>query len=503
MLTPPPLLWHHKVHEAWADEKLVFILIAYEPTYNRDDAVERLQDFLIEREILSYQLYEITSPHDILVRAWVPKRMSFHELKKDLLKSHDPLQVAHVLPVVEIVHHWPWEIPEDGRIGRMQTPKEDILETGRPARERELINEMQRSGHAATRSRLIREARGEKILCKPDYRPGIRFLVRVKVNAAHVDNPDALQLLICRLLREAKNIVIHASVYRLEGIEQFLILGQVVAKLSDFHAISQELVSHINDSAASGGARTYTSFFATPGFLDFRDELRIPPHELQRAKLELSEIMSQPEGHRLEIKGSAFTDLDDWLKDGKKRPTPSRKPAKDAETYAVNMLMRAIASLLNSDGGHIVVGALENAHYGDCARFNALPAADPDGVHRYIGLEFEWPKGGWDKYAVRLGQVIEVRFDPVPSERWVKISQEKAGKKDICLIEVVLPDEFFWVWISDKVSRPSAGETNHKPVPAQLEKQFVVRKEGKTEVLKDTAIERYQRSTPRAPRIVT
>ena len=504
MASSPPLLWHHDVHDQWADEKLVFVLIAYEPVYNRDVAVERLRRFLAEHEILSYQMYEITSPHDILVRAWVPKRTSPQDLKDELLKSHYPLVFAQILSVVEIVHHWPWEDDEEQRIGQMVGPSGQTLKNGLPAREREKINAIQRERTDASRSALIRDARANKILCRPEHRPGIRFLFRVKVSQAHVDEPEAMQLLICRLLSEAKHIVTHPSVYRLEGVEQFLILGQVAGKRANFHAISKDLVSPINASAASGGSRTYTSFFATPGFLDFRDELRIPAHEQQRPKLGLSEIMSQPEGHRLEIKGSGFTDVDPWVRGAKTQPLPSRKPGSDVQTFAVNMLMRAIASLLNSDGGHIVLGALEHSHYGECPRFQKLPEADPEGVHRYLGLGFEWPKGGWDNYARKLAEVIEHRFDPVPAERWLKSSHEKMAGKDICLIEVALPDEWFWVQLSN-VETTSAGSKRNgkKTEQARLEKQFVVRKEGKTELLRDTAIERYQRANPRAPRIVS
>ncbi len=501
MTTPPPFLWHHLAHQEWADEKLVFVFLAFEPTYNREEAAERLQRFLARNEIYSYQIYEVTAPYDVLVRAWIPARMPLYKLKEDLRNDHPERQVAHVLEVAEIVHHWPWAGTKEARIGEILTPDDDTLDAGWPARERDRINELQMNNSNGTLSvglrPVVKACTASTILTRPDYRSGIRFLVLVKVQQPN--NWPALKRRLCTLLDDSRDVIRDPSLYRLDDVYQFLIFGQVAQGQGRFHAISKRLVSQINDYAASGGARTYSSFFPIPGFLESRDELRISQAQPAQDQTSAQELLAQQEGQRLEIKGSAFTELHNWIVKGD-APVTSARPTTDAHNAAVNALMRAIASLLNSNGGSIVIGALERSKYGQCPQFMALPAADEQGVHRCCGLEWDYGGGDWDEFARRLRSVIESRFDPVPSTRWVKIRPAKVADKDLCVIDIVLPDEWFWVQVASKGKQTKASRGGRSSKSASLELQFVVRVEGKSEVRRGRAVDDYQRTTLRAPR---
>lgn len=495
MPTQPHFLWHHAVHEEWADEKLVFIFLSYEPTYAREVAVERVEALLKEQGICSYQIYEITAPYDLLVRAWVPARMREHQLR-DLIQDDDKNVLVHILvDAVQIVHHWPWEQGRLCRIGEMHAPPEDLLARGIPLRELETLNTLQSvNGHDEGSNRkpvLAKKYREKRILVRPEYRSGIRFLVLVKVT--DVTKWRVLQRRLQSLLYKARRVIKDPSLYRFDNEYQFLIFGHVAQSPGKFHAIGERLVSQINDYAETGGARTYSVFFAIPGFLAFRDELPLPELEEEGdpSKIDVDRLLRKPEGQKLEIKGSAFTELHNWIVEGTE-PRRSHRPGTDRSNRAVNELMRSIAGLLNADGGQLVIGAVERSKYGKYDRFKALPGVDQDPIYRCCGLNFDYgDSGDWDAFARLLREVIDKRFDPIPSHRWLKLEYAKVGDRELCVIDIEKPDEWFWVRVGGKdgSKKGRAG----KP----LEQKFFVRLEGSTRELGGRAGEDFRSENPR------
>lgn len=495
MADPPPYIWHHAVHREWADEKLVFLFFAFEPTYNRDAAAANLEEFLLQKGICSYQIYEVTSPFDILVRAWVPMRLSPHELKAELDRdSRDGRRVSHVLEVAEIIHHWAWATKATAKIGDITHVSEADQREGRPASERDVINAIQGRTAAANgkvtlskvEQTLVKDFRGGRFVTKPRYRTsGIRFLVLVKVK--DTDNELEMKAVLRDLLNKASRTIRDPSLYRLHDHHQFLIFGNVREIVGEFHAISEKIVAPINKHFAAGKARTYTSFFPMRGFLGFRDELRGPELAPPREDLDIAELLEHPEGQRLEVKGSAFTELHLWLR-GEGPLARSKRPVVDGKNAAVNALMRAIASLLNSDGGTIVVGAVEKSKYSNYDKFKELPAANAKDLYHVTGIEPDQPDGDFDSFALKLRDVIDRRFSPRPSVRWLRILPAHVAGRVVCVIQVDLPDEFYWVQVGGKGSG------------AALQPKYFVRTEGKTEELSGRQVPEHQRVTQRAPR---
>jgi hypothetical protein len=260
-------------------------------------------------------------------------------------------------------------------------------------------------------------------------------------------------------------------------------LGRVDEEPGHFHSIGNGLVSEINERLAAAGARTHTSYFLQPGFLDFRDELQVRSRPLPAAP-DASELLQRQESENFEVKGSVFADLSPYLKGETGEPTAST----DIDSKPLAALMRAILSLLNSGtGGHIVIGAVEERKYSKSEIVKALPAV---GNFRVCGIEIDRNGNDWDQYARRLEQVIEARIDPAPM-RWIRLSPSALGDKFVCVVSISLPDEWYEGWFRSKSSDA-------------IEHHFIVRGGGggaSTKRLKTSSeIAAHKRQTPRTSR---
>lgn len=489
----PAFLWHNDVHKAWGGERLFYLFLAYEPTYNREAAVERMQRFLADQQVLAYQIYEMIGEFDMIVRAWIPARVERWALREELREADRTVTIRHILPVADVVHHWPWAKGKRTPIGQMHRPDEGRLQEGLPLRELEQLRELQSSTNGNQPGRALKPHRDDKLLTKPEHEDGIRFLILVKL--VNVDAWESLQKRICTLLNGARSVIRNPSIYRFDDDFRFLIVGHVPEKEGTFHAISSRIVAPINDYAESASARTYSSFFAGPTLLDHRDELRLPPPPPKpETKLDVAEMLEQPEGQHLEVKGSAFTDLRVWLEGGKEPRRPA-KPISNPSNKPANSLVRAVASLLNTDGGHVIVGAVEHSKFHKFERYQELPSPGGDEpLHRLSGIEFDYAEEeGFDDFARLVRELLEARLEPVPAYRWVKIRPAKLAGKDLCVIEIEKPDEWFWA----KVDKRTQGRKRGRAA-SRFDWGFVVRVEGSTRQLKEREVEKYKKDNPRS-----
>ncbi len=493
---PPPLpafLWHNDLHKAWADERLFFLFLTYEPTYNREAALERIQRFLTEQHILAYQIYEMIGDFDIIVRAWIPARVEREEFREALREADRTVSIKYLLPVADVVHHWPWAKGKRTPIGDMYRPDATQLKRGMPLRELEKLSELQAATNGSRPSRELKTPRDAKLLIRPEHEEGIRFLILVKL--VNVDAWESLQKRISTLLNGARSVIRDPSVYRLDDRFRFLILGHVRQQPGAFHAISQRIVGPINDYAESASARTYSSFFAGPTLLAHRDRLRLPPAPPKlETKVDVAQLLDQPESQHLEVKGSAFTDLRVWLEGGKEPCRPA-KPISNPANKPANSLVRAVASLLNSDGGNIVLGAVEHSQFHNYERYQELPSPGGDEpLYRLSGLEFDYGEDGdFDSFARLLRELLEARLDPAPAYRWLKIRPAKLAGKELCVIQIEPPDEWFWA----KVDKRTQGGRKRGRSASRFDWGFVIRMEAKTQQLKEREVEKYKRENPR------
>lgn len=513
---PSGFQWHWKAHLRWGRETLVFMLLRFTPTYDRGAAVEGLRRFMASQKISSYAFYELSAPHDVLVRAWLPSGRSVSRLRKGLSdawpKEHPAPRAPIILETLQIMHHWPWQPTDLASIGEMHKPDGDLLRRGRPARELDALNGIQRAvslapstlpptseliepstafGNGNALRELVGEYKRHHLITEPAYDPGIRFLVLIEAAEARHDEEVRKRLArhLSVLLDEAQNDSQEAriwdrSLYSTDGEYPFLILGRVDESPGHFHSVGTGLVANINDRLAAAGARTHTSFFQRPGFLDFRDELPVRLRPRPTAP-DATELLGRHESATLEVKGSAFAELADYF--AGRAPKPHVSTDLDNKTLAG--LIRAVVSMLNSaEDGHIVLGALEPKRFPSDGPIGRLPEV---GNFKVCGIELDLEGRDWDRYARRLEQELVKRIRPDPL-RWVRLSPSAvAGGKIVCVISVSVPDEWYLGILLNK----DGGEA---------EEQFIVRGGGSgasTRRLKDLGkIDEHKRRTRRAPR---
>lgn len=200
--------------------------------------------------------------------------------------------------------------------------------------------------------RLLRDYQKERLISYPPYESGIKFVVQVHVPDRRTQQSralgDALENTLCAVLDEAYGVIWDRSLYRSRsGHIQFIFLGRVRLRpdVDDegnekhpFHEIAPRLLDRVSQAATLSGRRTYTFFLPLESFIEYRDELSLPPAP-QPLEPDALELFCKREGHYFEAKGSAWTDLDGWLKEEiDEIPAGNRQESRDwvlgSETWA-------------------------------------------------------------------------------------------------------------------------------------------------------------------------
>ena len=68
-------LWHHEIHSRIGNEQLLFVLAGFDPVYKRERVIEETKRALTDLGIRSYALWELIGDHDLMIQAWLPRRV--------------------------------------------------------------------------------------------------------------------------------------------------------------------------------------------------------------------------------------------------------------------------------------------------------------------------------------------------------------------------------------------------------------------------------------------
>jgi hypothetical protein len=415
--------WHPGLREEWAKERLYFWWLGGFPSYNRAEIEDKLRWVLAYNNVSAYAIYELYSggSSDIMLRAWLSTIRA--PLTRSLEQTFGSSVIIETMTVEEIVANWLWS---DRPGEQLRQPDASRLREPLGSAEIAKINKQQLTAQEAAKYEK------DNIVAPAPYQQGIKFAMLITANR-QPRSQDAwanLRRQLVEILDSATSIS-ERSLYFGHGFGRFLVMGRVAYE--DYPQIATQLSEPINAHVApsSFGARTATYIVATEDFLDFKDEMRLQDEGPPERPVE--ELLEDEESHLLEVKGSAFIDLNRWLHTG------------DELTYSdliVNEgVLKTITGMLNSDGGTLVVGALETERYADHEALAAFPRCG-----RFIccGVENDYLGGNWDQFELRLGQIIRSRIRDNPGE-WVRINPDgvrmssDGGTLPMCVITVTSP----------------------------------------------------------------
>jgi hypothetical protein len=463
--------WHPELHRQWGKERLAFWRMGFSPTYDRSQVKQRLLDLFSAQDVNSYAFYEMIGIHDLMLRLWLPTSMTLSSFDSELKAAlqREGILMTEYFAVDETLAHWVWT----DKSGRPRPVNKKILEHGIPDETLTRIN----------RATIKREERksyeGLDVIAPSGHVKGIKFFVIVTTGTLPVylshDEPT-LSERISKILHDADSILEKSLYMGSGGLGQFLIMGKV--KPPNFDKIFTELIEPINNLGLKRNlrARTYTHI-CTTGLVDFVDIL--PPWQDVVRDSEVKPIgdyLREEESRKLEVKGSAFVKVENWISTGKR---------KFDRELLFDGVLRTIVGMLNSEGGAIVIGALEAREPFISASKEGGPLADcPNFEDRYLiyGLEADYHVSGstknWDSFVQRLNGHIGERITP-QAHPWVTIDDSEFMGKPMAVLSVREPDSA-WFYLRD-----GNQETFH------------VRQENQTVILGGAKADEYKRAKRR------
>jgi len=296
-----------------------------------------------------------------MIRVWLPKDIGGGAFTRMLQGELEDLGCTRVLPffVSDPALHWCWW--NKGEMKELEPSDEDVDKLSaawmqRVEKDNNVLNE-------ASSKHLAKEIEPQG--------NGIKFFIVIPppmmgvvpaIEMEHLIRQNLLDMLV------SAERVVETSMYLGSGFAWILIKGKVSFEA---YPLIDDLVQRVNELGVQGHyIRTYT-YLAAGSKKPFTTEQEIietsPSHitrfsflSKQEADLTkdflLEELLSGIEGDHLEVKGSLKLHLDRYIND-------NRHPTEFDERIATEGVLRAVVGFLNSQGGVIIIGALERKRY--------------------------------------------------------------------------------------------------------------------------------------------
>jgi len=442
--TEQRLQWHPVLHEEIGRETLHYWFLSFSSSYEWDLVRTELLALLGRLHVYSFALYELMGDCDVLLRVWLPRgtSSSFRVELRRCLAGYG-LSEDRLFSVEEVLRHWPFAPDGKGAIsgigenGTMPGP-----ETIAAANEKlldelgagdEVLGPLVEDGLLGPREQHHDQVAGVKIvtLLKPkgDLETS-QIHSLAKEIAVALDDQEWIK---------------QRSLYHVEGRAVFLLTCLVPE--GNFFAFREDLVSLISPLCAAAGIRTNSYACASPRLLMFQDLIPSPVARRAPERLRsrtITDLLRLEESTTLEVKGSAFTPLDDWLFKGEDQ--------RESDSFFHKSVIKTVCGFLNSEGGSIVIGALETNRYRN--REEEMVATAPQfteiGAYMSAGiLDPLYLKRGWDLYERRIEEMIAANIEPDPSPLLTTRNEEIDGMV-LCVIEVVSHRDDGWHYLKDR-----------------------------------------------------
>ena len=403
----PPVryVWHHELHSQ-SGETLWFVRLFFEPVF--PNVVQQLSERLEKLGVLSAHVYELIGAHDLVMRVWLPNTLDVRTFIEDL--DLRDLRRADYMRVTRVREHW--VLDDDPRTANV--PRVEDIDPSIIAAANEAISEQDTSGSDA-----VDKCVGEGWLAPVhdssaalDARSGVKFFISIVGsvgNSPSINFEDILFERVRTVLDEAKDLVDKRSIYGGDGFARLLLMGRFDP--CNYFDFIQRVVVRLNDEEmrAMFFARTFTALGSRPEPVIAIEHLQGPvlrtqPKREPREQIDLVRLLEQGEGQYVEVKASAFLNLDRLV--NKQEPDWSEiRPE----------LVKAVCGLLNQlepRTATLIVGAVETKKFRQWLEETGRRYAVGD--FTILGVEEDNPSGDWDKYQRRLTDCLASAIEPSP-----------------------------------------------------------------------------------------
>jgi hypothetical protein len=481
--------------------------------YDREAKFDELVEFMEGEEIGSYAAYELSGEFDILLRLWVPAAEA-PGFADRLIEAFQPID-SREFTDLEVVRHWPWR-GDQGEEPKTCDP--DELATNTSIDDVTMVNRVSDETHrgevalpSESEAPVLERLMNANAVTDMQSTTGIRILVRIKTKD-RLDNEDFLRLTnqvaavldgVTRPRGEKHDLagghftVDEVSLYPCKD-RSLLVLCRVPYEL--WHGLRKGLLEPLGNM--QGVLQTTTLPALSSNLVRSRDRLvlseeaiaalnggddqppgaagegdpnpSIPPPPTPGPSV--VDLLDRLEDVDFEVKGSAFTKLEQWL--CRAAEAVENAHLKESSGFFRDSIAKTVVAMLNSEGGTIVLGALEPAKMKAKSenellklRVSELPTV---GEYAVVGLrDPTFLDGGWDAFQLKFNRLLKQHIEGEVVDL-VRLSRDWHEGEILAVIEVEYPgmeDGFF--------------------LREGKEQRFLIRRGGSTDELSGPNIQQY------------
>jgi hypothetical protein len=462
------LQWHPEIHEQAGHESLYYWFLTFSTSYEWDDLRNELLGLLETHDVHSFALYELMGDCDVMLRVWLPQGTAgvFRaSLRARLQRFSLVLDLRYT--VEKVIRHWPFGEDGQGILNEVepgsQHPDPELIErVNDKLKQNELgdpeLGELVGAGAIGPKDRSRDQIAGVKIVT----------LVKPMGELGPIQKGGLARQMALTLDEQEK--IVQRSLYEVDGFGAAFLLTCLVP-LDDFFCFRKELVGAMAPFFEAAGIRTTSYSCGSPDLLMFQDVIPQPSARQRSAQVpfrRVADLLRLDESTTLEVKGSAFAPLEPHLLQGEE--------LLESPTFFNRSILKTIVAFLNSEGGTIVIGALERGRFQHRQMVDDAPEFREIGAYLCAGiLDPQYRRKGWDAYERKMSEAIEMNISPAP-DSLVRIRNEDIDGLVFCVVDVAPGHSIGWHYLDADADGP----------------QFMVRRGARTVHLQGVEADHYK-----------
>jgi hypothetical protein len=485
------------MHRMLGSRSLHFWFLRLAGIYDKDEVFRKLLKCMEEVDAEAYAGYELTGEFDVMLRLWIdPTAVGKFA---DLLKDRMRLTTSRSYSVTETVRHWVWEERSNGNGGGIVPCEIDSLDANTLLEDIERLNKLS----DASRERSVVDTKGArdstllqrfikaKAITPVSKESGIRLVLRlqpghdlndddlVRVNQGVKRELDALRDSVERSLAE------RSSSLRIREFSLYLCADNTIIVLCRidyraWHLFREQLLGRLAKIPGLAQTTTYPVLSAnleiSRELLLVDDEVRkslpeaefaeriarrIPqrPKRLQRLSerykpkeepldsselprppsepLAVTQFFNREESATFEAKGSAFSPVEAWL--DRRLDDPEDEGFAEDKGFFRSTIAKTIVAMLNTEGGVILIGVLEDDRYAEDSRERLrlrLEGLPLEGRFRLLGLQDPiYRRRRWDGFDRKFQELLKPLIDGTIARR-VQLSPGWHDGREFAIVQV-------------------------------------------------------------------